>query len=73
MSYTTITVRKEVYDELKAAKNGESFSDFLSRLLERKGKDFLKFAGSLGGMSKEEFIALKEDMATVRRNFRVRQ
>lgn len=73
MSYTTITVKKEVYDKLKKVKGDESFSDFLERVvLENRGTNFLKSAGVLKDMPDKEFEAMKKDMAALRRNFKVR-
>ena len=46
----TLTVRDEVYEKLsKLKREGESFSDLLERLLERRRPSLRDFAGVLRG------------------------
>jgi predicted CopG family antitoxin len=59
MSFKTLTIKKEVYDELlKLKREGESFSDLLLRLARRaKNIDVLyKFGGAVDWGDKNKLI-----------------
>ena len=54
MTSKMISVRKEIYDELKRLKKpGESFSDLLDRMLREREKDPLKHFGIARDIPKE--------------------
>ncbi len=67
-----IMVRDEVYEKLKAMKKeGESFSDVILRLVERKaGVEVLeKFAGSLAESEIDEIVLEERKKLRVRARF----
>ncbi len=64
MPVKNITVRADVYDKLSQIKrDGESFSDVIERLLEKKSR-LSVFAGALAGSTEIETI--REDVKRVR-------
>ena len=54
MAFKTITIKEEVYDELRNIKNkNESFSDLLGRLAKEKKPTLIKYYGAWKGTKNE--------------------
>jgi predicted CopG family antitoxin len=69
MSSKTITIRKEVYDELKRIKGeGESFSDLFLRLARNSnGRKLERFFGAWD-IDDAEWNTIEKELGVVRRN-----
>ena len=76
MTSTQISIRRDVYEKLKRAKqDGESFSDVIDRLIDEKSnvEDFLSCYGIASGPGEEIFLeAYREASKAIRDNFKSR-
>jgi predicted CopG family antitoxin len=71
MGTKTLSIRDETYSQLKNAKlEGESFSDVIDRLLERKKGNLSVYFGAL--KDKELLEGLEEDSRKIRELSRLR-
>ncbi len=70
MGFKTITIKEEVYEKLMKAKNKEeSFSDFFSKIVEKRKPNLMKFYGAWSNMPEEEFERIKKSMKEFREAF----
>jgi predicted CopG family antitoxin len=76
MTSTQISIRRDVYEKLRRAKQvDESFSDVIDRLIDEKSnvQDFLSCYGIASGPDEDIFLeAYKEARKIVRDNFKSR-
>ncbi len=68
MKFKTLTIKKEVYEELlKIKRKNESFSELFMRLIKKEKPDIEKFFGAWSDLSDEEFKKVMKSIARFRK------